>query len=131
MLNGDAPVYASLAPSFIANYEGVGIESMRKALKQLGFADAEETAIGATMVKREYERILREEERELLRIERQHPDAYLRSRRPAAVAQHLPARALDLDGRAGAQFGVLRLVGNRIGEHPRMPPSERALASWP
>ncbi len=55
MLNGDQPVYASLAPSFIANYEGVGIESMRKALKQLGFADAEETAIGATMVKREYE----------------------------------------------------------------------------
>ena len=66
MLNSDAPVYASLAPSFIANYEGCGIESMRKALKQLGFADVEETAIGATMVKREYERILAEEEREIL-----------------------------------------------------------------
>ena len=66
MINGDAPVYASLAPSFIANYEGVGIESMRKALQQLGFADVEETAIGATMVKREYDRILREEDREIL-----------------------------------------------------------------
>ena len=66
LLNGDDPVIASLAPSFIANYEGVGIESMRKALKQLGFADAEETAIGATMVKREYERMLQNEERDVV-----------------------------------------------------------------
>ena len=66
MLNSDAPVYASLAPSFIANYEGVGIESMRKALQQLGFADVEETAIGATMVKREYERMLKTEEHDLI-----------------------------------------------------------------
>lgn len=63
--SGD-PVYVSLAPSFIANYEGVGIESMRKALKQLGFADVEETAIGATYVKGEYERILREEKRDVV-----------------------------------------------------------------
>ena len=60
--SGD-PVYVSLAPSFIANYEGVGIEKMRAALKKLGFADVEETAVGATMVKREYERILKEEQR--------------------------------------------------------------------
>lgn len=63
--SGD-PVVVSLAPSFIANYEGVGIESMRAALQRLGFADVEETAIGATMVKREYERILAEEEREIV-----------------------------------------------------------------
>ena len=30
--SGD-PVYVSLAPSFIANYAGIGIEGMRKALK--------------------------------------------------------------------------------------------------
>ena len=66
MLNGDAPVYVSLAPSFIANYEGVGIESMRKVLQQLGFADVEETAIGATMVKREYERMLKTEDHDLI-----------------------------------------------------------------
>ena len=63
--SGD-PVIVSLAPSFIANYEGVGIESIRKALKALGFADVEETAIGATIVKNEYERILREENRDVL-----------------------------------------------------------------
>ncbi len=59
-------VYVSLAPSFIANYEGVGIEAMRKALKRLGFADVEETAVGATIVKNEYERMLREDERDVI-----------------------------------------------------------------
>ena len=34
--SGD-PVVVSLAPSFAANYEGIGINGMRKALKQLGF----------------------------------------------------------------------------------------------
>ncbi len=63
--SGD-PVYVSLAPSFIANYDGVGIEPMRKALRRLGFADVEETAIGATMVKTEYERMLAEEHRDIL-----------------------------------------------------------------
>lgn len=66
MIQSGDPVYVSLAPSFIANYEGVGIESMTKALKQLGFAGVEETAIGATMVKTEYERILREGSRDIL-----------------------------------------------------------------
>ncbi len=66
LLQGNDPVIASLAPSFIANYEGVGIEIMRKALKKLGFHDVEETAIGATIVKNEYERILREEDRDII-----------------------------------------------------------------
>jgi len=63
--SGD-PVIVSLAPSFVANYDDVGIEAMRRALKKLGFADVEETALGATMVKTEYERILREEKRDIL-----------------------------------------------------------------
>ena len=66
LLQGDAPVIVSLAPSFIANYEGVGIGAMRTALKQLGFFDVEETAIGATIVKNEYERMLAEEQRDIL-----------------------------------------------------------------
>ena len=63
--SGD-PVIVSLAPSFVANYDNVGIASMRDALKQLGFYDAEETAIGATIVKNEYERMLREEEHDII-----------------------------------------------------------------
>ncbi|MBQ2834870.1 MAG: histidine kinase [Clostridia bacterium] len=66
MLQGEEPVIASLAPSFIANYEGVGIDAMREALKKLGFADVEETAIGATIVKSEYDRMLREDNRDVL-----------------------------------------------------------------
>ena len=66
LLQSGDPVVVSLAPSFIANYEGVGIESMRRALRRLGFFDVEETAIGATIVKTEYERMLREEERDII-----------------------------------------------------------------
>ena len=66
LLQSGDPVVVSLAPSFIANYEGVGIESMRRALKKLGFFDVEETAIGATIVKNEYERMLKEEDRDII-----------------------------------------------------------------
>ncbi len=66
MLQTGEPVVVSLAPSFIANYPGVGIDSMREALKKLGFADAEETAIGATIVKTEYERMLREDNKDVI-----------------------------------------------------------------
>ena len=66
LLQSGDPVVVSLAPSFVANYEGVGIESMRRALKKLGFYDVEETAIGATIVKTEYERMLKEEQRDII-----------------------------------------------------------------
>ena len=65
LLQSGAPVVVSLAPSFIANY-GTGIEQMRKALGKLGFYDVEETAVGATFVKREYERILKDEQRDVV-----------------------------------------------------------------
>lgn len=66
LIQSGVPVVASIAPSFIANYDGVGIEAMRKALQKLGFFDVEETAIGATMVKTEYERLLHEEQRDIV-----------------------------------------------------------------
>ncbi|MBS7402381.1 MAG: [Fe-Fe] hydrogenase large subunit C-terminal domain-containing protein [Oscillospiraceae bacterium] len=66
MLQSGVPVVASVAPSFVANYDGVGIEPLRRALKKLGFFDAEETAIGATLVKNEYERMIREDRRDIL-----------------------------------------------------------------
>lgn len=66
LLQSGAPVYVSIAPSFVANYDGVGINSMKNALKKLGFADAEETAIGATIVKNEYERMINEDNRDVI-----------------------------------------------------------------
>lgn len=66
MIGEGGPVIASIAPSFAANYPESGIEEIRKAVKQLGFADAEETALGATVVKKEYERLLEEEKRNVV-----------------------------------------------------------------
>ncbi len=66
LLKEDFPVIASIAPSFIANYNGAGINSIREALKKLGFYDAEETAIGATIVKKEYENILKNKRKDIV-----------------------------------------------------------------
>ena len=66
LLQSGQPVVASLAPSFIADFDGAGIEAMRDALKKLGFYDVEETALGATMVKREYDGMLKEGNRDIV-----------------------------------------------------------------
>ncbi len=66
LLQSGAPVYVSIAPSFIANYPGIGIGGMKAALTKLGFTGVEETAIGATIVKLEYERMLREDGRDVV-----------------------------------------------------------------
>jgi iron only hydrogenase large subunit-like protein len=63
---GEHPVIASLAPSFVAYFEQSGFQALRKALIRLGFTDAEETAIGATLVKREYEKQLRAGNRDVV-----------------------------------------------------------------
>ena len=66
LLQSGDPVIVSLAPSFVANYEGVGIGAMRDALKKLGFYDVEETAVGATIVKNQYEKMINEESRDII-----------------------------------------------------------------
>ena len=66
LLQSGDKVIASLAPSFIANYKNVGIDSMKEALKKLGFFDVEETAIGATIVKREYDEMVRNEKSDII-----------------------------------------------------------------
>ena len=60
------PVYASLAPSFVARYEGMTMRSMEKALQHLGFAGASETALGATVVKNQYDALLTAEEQDII-----------------------------------------------------------------
>ena len=51
-------VYASVAPSFIADFDLDSFEDMAALLKKLGFTGAEETALGAEMVSRRYEELL-------------------------------------------------------------------------
>ena len=66
LLQSGEPVVASVAPSFVANYNGIGIASLERALKKLGFYAAEETAIGAAIVKTEYENMLKNDRPEVL-----------------------------------------------------------------
>lgn len=60
LLQSGQDVYASVAPSVVAACPGTSFASIRESLIKLGFVDAEETAIGATIVKKRYEELIRE-----------------------------------------------------------------------
>lgn len=59
-------VVASVDSSFIADLDVSSIEDMKAALLQMGFYDAQESAIGAEVVSREYEKIMMNEEVDVL-----------------------------------------------------------------
>lgn len=59
LLGSGARVIASVAPSFIGNFEVKNFASFRDALIRAGFSDAEETAVGARWVSDEYVRLLK------------------------------------------------------------------------
>lgn len=61
-----AGAVATVAPSFAAGLKGVSFEALRAALKQLGFYDAYETALGATLVKAEYDNMLEQGDRDVI-----------------------------------------------------------------
>lgn len=58
-LNDSHEVYVSLAPSYAAWYEGYGLKDIESALLKLGIKGVQETAIGAAIVKKEYENMLK------------------------------------------------------------------------
>ena len=58
MIASGKKVIASVAPSFIAEFPLMDFAAMKDALLKLGFADAQETAIGAPIVKTEYEKMI-------------------------------------------------------------------------
>lgn len=66
MLATGKPVVASVAPSFVANYPNVNITSMKQALQKLGFSQAQETAIGATIVKNAYNIMSKEQPNDVI-----------------------------------------------------------------
>ncbi len=113
LISENEKVVVSLAPSFISNYENVGIESMRIALKKLGFYYVEETAIGATIVKNAYNQML-DGERDVLisscchsinlLIQKYYPQAlkYL-----ADVLSPMLAHGKDIKGRYGNDCKVV------------------------
>lgn len=52
-------VVASVAPSFVSNFNIKTFEALAKGLNELGFSYAEETARGAALVTAEYEKLLK------------------------------------------------------------------------
>jgi len=61
LIASNKEVIVSLAPSFISNYQYSSLEEITDKLKKLGFAEVEETAIGATIVKQSYDEMLKED----------------------------------------------------------------------
>lgn len=58
LLRTNPKVIASVAPSFVSNFDVTDFEPFRIALCKLGFCDAHETAIGAEAVIKEYEKLM-------------------------------------------------------------------------
>lgn len=77
-------VYVSLAPSYVGIFKGANIAKMSAALKKLGFAHVEETAIGAAQVSLQYAELLQKHEMKniittscptsVLLVERHYPE---------------------------------------------------------
>lgn len=66
MLVNKEKVIVSLAPSYSANWSDSSFEDIKSALLKLGFSDVEETAIGATIVKKAYDQILSSGSKDIL-----------------------------------------------------------------
>ncbi|MBP9626698.1 MAG: 4Fe-4S dicluster domain-containing protein [Synergistaceae bacterium] len=66
LIAGKTPVYASIAPSFIANYGGSDITALRESLLKLGFDGVFETAVGATVVKKKFDSIVESKKQDIV-----------------------------------------------------------------
>jgi iron only hydrogenase large subunit-like protein len=86
VLSENPVVYASVAPSFLAAFPGCSFATFRKALLDLGFSEVEETAIGATIVKKRYDELCDDNQHDViistcchsinLLIEKHYPEAH-------------------------------------------------------
>ena len=115
ILRENERVYVSVAPSFIVRYPDSDIGCMTRTLQKLGFADAEETAVGATIVKKAYDAML-EEDRDVIisscchsvnmLIKRHYPEClpYL-----ADVLSPMLAHGKDIKMRYGEEVKVVFL----------------------
>ncbi len=105
-ISSGVQVIASIAPAFIANYDGISIKTLEKALIKLGFHHAEETAIGATIVKNAYEKKVTEDKQNILITSSCHSinlliQKYYQNLLPylADVVSPMQAHALDIKRR--------------------------------
>ncbi len=106
LLMSSEPVVVSIAPSFVANYNEIGINEISNALKKLGFSSVEETAIGATFAKNEYQKLIDVDNQDIvitsachsvnLLIQKYYPNSL---RHLANVLSPMQAHALDIKKR--------------------------------
>lgn len=66
LINSGNEVYVSLAPSYVGYFKQSSIEELDEAFKKLGFKGTLETAVGATIVKKEYEKLMKNGESKIL-----------------------------------------------------------------
>ncbi len=107
MIASGKKVIASVAPSFIAEFPLMDFAAMKDALLKLGFADAQETAIGATIVKTEYEKMIASGKHE-----RDH--FFVLPQRQRAHSEILSQRAAVSGGRALPHAAHCRVIKEEI-----------------
>ncbi len=105
LLSSKKKVIASIAPSFIVEY-GISFAKFKEVLIKLGFFDAEETALGATLVKKTYDEMLNKNDKDIvisscchsvnLLVQKHYPELlpYL-----ADVTSPMVAHAIDIKNR--------------------------------
>ena len=98
--------YLSLAPSYLSSFPSTTFETMKEALLSLGFAGVEETAVGATIVKKAYDELVDQEAQDVLIstccpsvvmfVKNKYPDL---TKFLAPVLSPMQAHALDIKKR--------------------------------
>ena len=89
LVAGERPVYASLAPSWVGEFNGIPAARLIAAVKRLGFAGVSETALGAQEVSSTLARALTPESRGI----------HISSACPSAVSlvcKYLPVHAEEV-----------------------------------
>lgn len=66
LLNSGNEVYVSLAPSYVGYFKQSSLYELNEAFKKLGFSGVFETAVGATIVKKEYEKMVKNSDRSII-----------------------------------------------------------------
>ncbi len=113
LLAGNAPVYVSLAPSWVSEFRGISSGQIIRALKQLGFTGVSETALGAQLVSAQIARDL----------DGSPPDLLLSSACPTTVdfiCKYLPELASKITPVASPVMAHCRLLRDRLGENIRI-----------
>ena len=115
LIQNNERVIVSLAPSFVAEYKNSSFKNLKEALLKLGFYDVEETAIGATIVKKAYDEMLDENHDVIisscchainLLIQKHYPEA---SKYLANVLSPMLAHGKDIKERYGKDTKVVFL----------------------